>query len=109
MADIELDDLRQRRDDFRARIIEPVAGMDFEAEALGQQRTDADQLPFGIGLGRPVLDQRVAPGAGVQFDHRRTQLDRRLDLRRRRTDKQRNPDAGVLERMHHRRELRALL
>ena len=45
----------------------------------------------------------------MNFDHRRAQLDRRLDLRRRRADEQRDPDAGMLERMHHRLELRALL
>ena len=32
MADIELDDLRQRRDGLRGHVVEAMAGMDFEAE-----------------------------------------------------------------------------
>ena len=54
MPDIEFDDLRQRRDGLGARIVEAVAGMHFQAEALRQQRAGADQLPFGIGLARRV-------------------------------------------------------
>ena len=44
----------------------------------------------------------------MNLDHRRAQLGRRFDLRRRAADEQRHPDAGMLERMHHRLELRAL-
>ena len=50
MADVELDDLRQRGDRLRGRIIEPVARMHFQADACGEQRAVADQLPLGIGF-----------------------------------------------------------
>ena len=96
MADIELDDLRQRRDRLRGGVIEPVAGMDFEAEALGQQRAGADALPFGGGLRGAVLGKRVAPGAGVDFDHRRA--ERRPPPRSAPAsarDEQRDADAGI--------------
>ena len=53
-------------------IIEPVAGMHFEPELLARAwRPCANALPFGLGLGVRALGQRVAPGAGMNLDHRR--------------------------------------
>ena len=102
MADIELDDLRQRRDRLRAGVVEAVAGMDFEAEAFRQRGAVADQLPFGARLRRVLFGERVAPGAGVQLDHRRAQSPPPPRSARLRADEQRNADAGVFELLHRR-------
>ena len=48
MADVELGDLRQRRDRLGAGVVETVAGVDFEPEACGQSRALADAPPFGV-------------------------------------------------------------
>ncbi len=48
MADVEFDDLGQRRDRLGGGVVEAVAGMDFEAEAPRQLRAVADALPFGL-------------------------------------------------------------
>ena len=68
-------------DRLRGRVIEAVAGMDFEAGRARQRRAGDDALPFGFRLGRVAVDHGVAPGAGVDLDHRRPQLRRHLDLR----------------------------
>ena len=49
MADIEFDDLGQRRDPLGGDEIEAVAGMDFEARALRQRGAAHDALEFGRG------------------------------------------------------------
>ncbi len=61
-----------------------------------------------VSLRGAAFGQRIAPGAGVNLDHRRAEFDRRLDLRRLRADEQRDADAGMLERVHDRRQMRAL-
>ena len=80
MTDIEFHDLRKRRDRLGARIIEPMTGMHFKAEDLGKRRRDPD--PFEFARGDVVLagSQRIAPGAGMKFDHRRADRMRGLDL-----------------------------
>ena len=95
VADVEFDDLRQRGDRLGAGVVEAVAGMDFEAETLAQA-----SRPRGCAAIRRRLravspsSERMAPGAGVDFDHRRAERGRRLDLRRLGGDEQRHPDAG---------------
>src|SRR3954471_12760941 len=48
MADVELDYFRQRRDHFCARIVQPVPGMDFEAEAFGELGALPDARPLCV-------------------------------------------------------------
>src|ERR1700722_20027458 len=74
IADVELDDFRQRRDLLRGGIIKPVTGMDFEARGARQGSARDNALPFGLRLCRVTVDDGVAPGAGVNFNHRRAQL-----------------------------------
>ena len=69
--------------------------MNFESEAPGQLGTMANALPLGLHGRRPVIGHRVAPRAGMNFDHRRADGDRRLDLPRLGGDEQRDADAGV--------------
>ncbi len=94
MADIELDDLGQRRDRLRRLEIEAMAGMDFEAEPARKLRPVADALPFRLRRRCSLVGKRVAPGAGVELDHRRADRDRCLDLTRLGGDEQRYADAG---------------
>ena len=61
-----------------------------------------------LGRGLVAVEQRVAPGAGVDFDHRRAQRRRRLDLLGIGGDEQRHPDAGRAQRRDPRAELGAL-
>ena len=94
MADIEFGNLRQSGDPFGGDEIEPVAGMDFEARILRHHGAADDALEFGR-RGRAIARrQRVAPGAGMDLDHRRTDGDGGLDLLGRGGDEQRNPNAG---------------
>ena len=65
---------------LRGRVIEAVAGMDFEPGGARQRRARDDALPFGFRLGGMAVDHGVAPGAGMNFDHRRAQFCRHLDL-----------------------------
>jgi len=67
MADIELDDGRDRGDRRDRVEAEPVAGMAFEPDRLGMRRSahDPRQLVFSGGA------FGVAIAAGMQLDHRR--------------------------------------
>ena len=58
-------------------------------------------MPLRFSLRGAPLHDRLAPRTGMDFDHRRSELGRHLDLRRGGSDKQGNPDAGMLELMHH--------
>ena len=71
--------------------------MDFEAGRARQPRTCDDALPFGFRLCGMAVDHGVAPGAGVNFDHRRAQLCRHFDLPRIGGDEQRHPHAGIVQ------------
>ncbi len=79
-ADIEFDDLRDGGDLLGGHIIEAVAGMDFQAGRARKHCARHDPLPFGFCLRRMAVDDGVAPGAGVNFDHRRAQRCCHLDL-----------------------------
>ncbi len=70
-----------------------MTGMAFEAELGAQGRRLGDPLQLGL-LGLP-LDLAVA--AGVQFDDRRTQRDRGLQLAGVGLDEQRDADAGIAQ------------
>ena len=50
MADVQLDDLRQRRDPAGGVVIEPVAGMEFEPEFRGAGGGDPDAAELAIRL-----------------------------------------------------------
>jgi len=97
MADVELDNLRQRSDRFRAGIVEPVAGMNFKAQFMSEFGAGADTLPFSVGRLALALAKRIAPCANMHLDDRRMQLRSRLDLPRVSRDKKRNPNAGIIE------------
>ena len=55
MPDIELDDLGKARNGRRRRIVEPMAGMDFEAKLVRGVGACDDAPPLGIGLARLSL------------------------------------------------------
>ncbi len=97
MADVELDHLRQGGDGFRRHIIEPMASVHFEAELFGEFHAFLDTPPFDLGCLSIVIGERITPGAGVNFDHRRADRNRRFDLPRLGSDEQRDPDAGLAQ------------
>ena len=71
MADVQFEDLRQRRDGLGAGVVEAVAGMHFEAEVSGERGAGADALPFALGRGLVAVGERgelvdaVEPGGPV--------------------------------------------
>src|SRR5262249_35144454 len=95
MTDVELNHLGKRRDRLSTRIVEAVAGMDLKSELAGKLGRLTDPPPFGGGRGPITVEQRVAPGAGVDLDHWRAECRRGLDLRRVRSNEQRHADAGL--------------
>ena len=74
MADVELHDLRQAGDRARRLVVEAVAGVAFEPERRRLRGGDAQAAELVVGAGRIAVRQRVAPGAGVQFDDRRAEV-----------------------------------
>ena len=71
----------KRGDGLGAGVIEPVAGMHFEAEAAARACALARCAATRPSAAVPcAVDERVAPGAGVDLDHRRADRRRRLDL-----------------------------
>ena len=61
MPDIELDHFGQGRDRLRRAVVEPVAGMNFKAEAVAERGAGTDQLPFGLGFRPTPFHQGIAP------------------------------------------------
>ena len=108
MADVELDNLRQRRDGLGCSIVEAMAGMHFQTEPRCALGTVTNNLPLGFRLTHTPFSQCITPAPGVDFDRRCAELGRHFDLRGRRADKKRNADPGSLERADRRRQLRAL-
>ncbi|CAD5254259.1 hypothetical protein BOS5A_200102 [Bosea sp. EC-HK365B] len=82
MADVELDEGANAGELARGVVVEPMAGMDFEAQRGGKGCATGEPLELGLGLVGMAVGDGVAPGAGMQLDHRRTELrghrDRRL-------------------------------
>jgi hypothetical protein len=78
--------------------------MDLQPRGARQGDTRDDTLPFRLGLGGVAVDHGVAPAAGVDLDHGRSQLGRHLDLAGVGGDEQRHPDAGVVEPGDERRQ-----
>ena len=78
MADVEFDDLRQAAMARADVVVEAVAGMAFEPERRRLGRGDPEAAEFVVGAGGIAVRQRVAPGAGVQFDDRRAEIGARL-------------------------------
>jgi hypothetical protein len=95
VADVEFDDLGQCRDRLGGRKSEAVAGMNLEAEPPGELGAVTDPLPLGLRGRHPLVGKGVAPRAGMNLDHRRTDGDRRLNLARLGGDEQRNADPGL--------------
>ena len=77
--------------------IEPVAGMDFEPEIFARAAPALNALEFHRRHRGVPVDHGLAPGAGVDLDHRRADFRRGLDLLRIRGDEQRDADAGGLQ------------
>src|SRR5436305_7768984 len=71
IADVELDDFRQARDLLRGRVIEAVAGMHLKPGRTREPAALDDTEPFRLGFFGVSVDHGVAPGAGMNFDHRR--------------------------------------
>ncbi len=93
MADVQLDDLSDRRDRQHIVVVQPVSGMHLDTQARGV----ACRLPQSLELARPVLTLALRIQSGVQLDDRHTRLARGLDLRDIRIDEQRHADARVPE------------
>src|SRR5262245_40280797 len=102
MPDVEFDDLGQCRDRLGSGKVQAVAGMDLKAEAPSQLRAMADAPPFGLCGRHPVLGNGVAPRAGMNLDHWRTEGNRRLDLPWLSGDEQRDANAGAPQSGHDR-------
>ncbi len=101
MADVELGDLGQRRNLFGGDEIKPVAGVDFEAGAFRQPRAARDPFEFAPGDCGIAGCQRLAPGAGVDFDDGGGEGAGGLDLRRLGRDEQRHPDGAGAQLFDH--------
>ena len=71
--------------------------MDLQPRRARQGGPRDDTLPFRLGLCGVAVDHGVAPASGMDLDHGRAQLCRHLDLVRVGRDKQRHPDAGIVE------------
>ena len=85
----------KRRDRLGAGEIEPVAGMHFEAERCARaSRPRAMRRHSSSAAAACRRRQRIAPGAGMNLDHRRAERRRGLDLLRIGGDEQRHADAG---------------
>ena len=97
MADVEFDDLRQGRDRLGGLEVEAVPGMNLEPGLPRQHGAFADAQPLGFRRFHPLFGERVAPGAGVDFDHRRAHGCGGLDLPRLGGDEQRHADAGLAQ------------
>jgi hypothetical protein len=86
MADIQLPHLREGGDGADIVERQPMAGVAFQAEFLGQRRGGAQPVQLaGAALGI---------GAGMQFHHRRAERGGGAQLRRVGIDEQRDADAG---------------
>ena len=71
--------------------------MDLETGRARQVGAGDNALPFGLGLFLVAIGDGIAPGAGVDLDHRRTQPRRHLDLLFIGRDEERHPDAGIVQ------------
>ncbi len=100
MANIELDDLGKRRDGFGARIIEAMAGMDLETEDFRERGCNPDTFEFTRCDVVIARSQRIAPCAGMEFDHGGANGVRRFNLVAVRGDEQRYPDSGPAKGPH---------
>ena len=99
MADVELDDLAAARRSCapcrsRGRGRRGIRGRAARVCAAATRRCGANSC---VGLRRVAMRDGVAPGAGVQLDHRRPQRRGRLERFRRGLDEQRNADARAAE------------
>src|SRR3984893_15345127 len=88
VTDIELDDFGQARDDPGGGEIEAVAGVTFESLAARKRRRLLDPCKFVFGPLGLSMRERVAPGARMKFDHRRSDRARRPPLLTRWLDEQ---------------------
>ena len=103
MPDIELDDFRQRRDRLGASRSRARGRHGLRGRALRASRAPS-RMRSNSASPRPpsAIDQRIAPGAGMDLDHRRAERRRRLDLLGIGGDEQRHPDAGRAQLRDHR-------
>ena len=74
--------------------VEAVPGMNLEPGVLRLRRTAHDAIELGGGRGGIAGCKRIAPGAGVDLDDRRTNRARGFDLRRFGGDEERHANAG---------------
>src|SRR5690606_40623612 len=107
MPDIQFDDLRQGCDRRNRIEGKAVTGMDFEAERRTLAGSGGDPGKLRLAPDRIALARRLAIGAGMQFDNRRTERMRRLKLAAIRIDEQRNTDTGIAQPRHIRRKMAA--
>src|SRR5262249_17916706 len=92
VADIELDDLRQRRDDLGTCVIESMTGVNLEAEPCRQLCPLANPPPLRLSGLFPSVGDGVAPRAGMQLDHWCADRGGGFDLSRVRRNEQRDTD-----------------
>ncbi len=95
MADVQLPDLGIAATGADGLVVDAVPGVDLEP----QRRRLTPQLSASrseVASGRALLAiAGLAVGAGVQFHHRRADVERRRHLVTIRLDEQRDADAGV--------------
>src|SRR5579863_9336062 len=94
MPDIELDHFGQLCDCFGRQIIEAMAGMDFEAEPMCMTCASTQSRKFGACKLSLVLNERITPGAGMEFDYWRIECCCGINLSQVRRDEQRHADTG---------------
>src|SRR5690554_1961851 len=93
MPDVELGDLRNRRDRLDVLVSQAVAGMRLDA-VLDRERRHVGDLSQ---LDRDLIAFRMGIFAGVELYHRRAEPQRGVELALVRGDEQTDADAGVLE------------
>ena len=70
VADIELDDLRQRGDGLSRLVVEAVTNMDLKPQSMSEMCAVLDAPPLGLRVLEAAFGQRVAPGADMDFNCR---------------------------------------
>ena len=96
MADIELDDFRERGDGAAVAWSRPWPACTSRPRSCGGPcALSTNAPPLALGLVRVRLRQRLAIGAGVQLDDRRAECARRLRSGGIGIDEQRDADAGI--------------
>ena len=91
VTDVQFDDGRNGRDRCHCVEAEAMARMALQPDRFGMRRGKPDAFEL---MGASGIRFGVAVGSRVQLDHRRSNLNRRIQLGRIGIDEQRNADSG---------------